>query len=44
MRAGRIEQDPVKLMRLVQEINRLLLEKEERLLTRQQLANQQTAG
>jgi|KBSMisStaDraftv2_1062788.scaffolds.fasta_scaffold1107979_2 hypothetical protein len=35
-----IEQDPLKMMRLVTEINRLLLEKEERLLRQEQEAKQ----
>jgi hypothetical protein len=39
-----IEQDPLKLMQLVMEINRLLLEKEERLVRREQEAKQQGAA
>jgi hypothetical protein len=35
-----IEQDPLKLMRLVTEINRLLLEKEERLVRQEQDAKE----
>jgi len=38
------EQDPLKLMHLVTEINRLLLEKEERLVLREQEAKKQSAA
>lgn len=39
-----MEQDPLKLMQLVGEINQLLLEKEERLQRRQQEAKRQGAA
>jgi hypothetical protein len=39
-----VEQDPVKLMQLVSEINQMLLEKEERLQRRQQQARKQIAA
>ncbi len=38
-----IEQDPLKLMQLVSEINRMLLEKEERLQRREQAKKQDAA-
>jgi hypothetical protein len=39
-----IEQDPVKLMQLVDEINRMLLEKEERLQQQQHHVRKQGAA
>jgi hypothetical protein len=39
-----LEQNPLKLMQLVTEINRLLLEKEERLVRREQERTKQDAA
>jgi len=39
-----VEQDSVKLMQLVGQINQMLLEKEERLQSRQQEAHKQSAA
>jgi len=38
------EQDPIRLLQLVTEINRLLLEKEERLLRQEQEAKEHKVG